>query len=728
MSELIICEKPKVAEKVAKALSDSPVKNSYKRVPYYEINKDNGEKITVLSAVGHLFSLKATNKKDKRLYDVEWVPLYETDKSKKYVKNYIDTIKKFSKDADRYIHACDYDTEGTLIGYNALKYICGSNSIDKAFRMKFSALTKKDLIKSYSEAYPLKDDQKWADSGEARHILDFLFGVNISKSMTDSVLNVTNRYVQLSAGRVQTPTLAILTEREKEIKKFIPEPYWLIKAKIQKGIIADHKKGKIFDKNKVKEILDNCKGKDAKVTKISNRKTKKNLPVPFELGTLQSEAYAQFGFTPRKTQQIAQNLYVEGYTSYPRTSSQKLPESLGLPDILKELSKSPKYKNQIKQLKKPLKPNEGNKTDEAHPAIHPTGTLPKELSKDAQKVYDLITYRFISLFGEPAEVESIKVDLEIGEEPFMFSRQRISKEGWLSLDPYQYKKVKNEEFPNIKEGETTKAKVKSEEKETKPPARYNQASIIRELEKRGLGTKSTRANIVSILYTRKYVKGKKIEVSQLGEQIIDTLEKYSSRITSEKMTREFETDLNNIKENAITENDVINEAKHELDGILDSIDENKEDIGKELYSAYEQSRIVGKCSCGGDLIIISSPRGGKFVGCSNYPECKKTYSLPAGANVLKTKCEKCGLPLISYGKPRQRACLDFECANGGQKSSNDIVGKCPDCGSDLIKRMGRFGEFIGCTGFPKCRFTSSIADFEKSQKEEGVDKVVDEAK
>ena len=662
-----------------------------------------------------MFSLKATNKKDKRLFDVEWVPLSETDKSKKYVKNYIDTIKKFSKDADRFIHACDYDTEGTLIGYNALRYICGKDSIDKSFRMKFSALTKKDLIKSYSEAYPLKNDEKWADSGEARHVLDFLFGVNISKAMTDSVLAVTKRYVQLSAGRVQTPTLAILTEREKEIQKFVPEPYWLIKAKIQKRIIADHKKGKIFDKKEVDKILANCKGKDAKVTKITTRKSKKGLPVPFELGTLQSEAYAQFGFTPRKKQQIAQNLYVEGYTSYPRTSSQKLPESLGLPNILNQLAKNPKYKDKISQLKEPLKPNEGKKTDEAHPAIHPTGTLPKDISADYQKIYDLITYRFISLFGEPAELESIKVDLDIGEEPFTFSRQRISKEGWLSLDPYQYKKVKNEEFPDISEGETTKAKVKSEEKETKPPARYNQASIIRELEKRGLGTKSTRANIVSILYTRKYVEGKKIEVSQLGEQIIDTLEKYSERITSEQMTREFEIDLDKIKKNELTEQDVIDDAKSELTGILDKVDENKENIGKELYGAYEQSRIVGECSCGGNLIIIPSPRGGKFVGCSNYPKCKKTYSLPAGANVLKTKCEKCGLPLISYGKPRQRACLDFECANGGKKSSNDIVGKCPECGNDLIKRMGRYGEFIGCTGFPKCRFTSSIADFEKAQ-------------
>ncbi|MDO5851260.1 MAG: DNA topoisomerase I [Methanobacteriaceae archaeon] len=718
MTELIICEKPKTAEKVAKAISNDSIKKSYKKVPYYELTNKEGQEVRVLSAVGHLYTLKSSNSRKKRLFDVEWTPLYEKDKSKKYVKNYIETIKKFSKDADRYIHACDYDIEGTLIGYNALKYACGKNSINKTLRMKFSTLTKKDLQEAYDKAYPLTNDQSWADSGETRHIMDFLFGVNISKSITDSVLEATQRYVQLSAGRVQTPTLAILSQREEEIRKFIPKTYWLIKAKLEKGLIAEHKKGKIFDKKETEEILKKCKGKPAIIKKIKTRKTKKAQPVPFELGALQSEAFAQFGFTPKKTQQIAQNLYIEGYTSYPRTSSQKLPENLELPKILKQLSKHSQYKEKINQLKEPLKPNEGKKTDEAHPAIHPTGNLPKDLTKDSQKLYDLITYRFISLFGEPAEVESIKLDMDIGSEDFTLSKQRISKLGWLNLDPYQLKKVKNEDFPTLKENDQLKAKVISEEKETKPPARYNQASIIKELEKRGLGTKSTRANIVSILYSRKYVEGKQITVNQLGERMINTLEKYSTKLTSEDMTREFELDLNNIKDKKITEDEVVTEVKTELNSILDSIDENKKNIGEELYAAYKDSRIVGDCDCGGKLIIISSPRGGNFVGCSSYPDCKKTFSLPAGANVLKTTCEKCGLPLISYGKPRQRACLDFKCANGGEQSSNDVVGPCPECGSDLIKRMGRFGEFIGCSGFPKCRFTKSLSDFEKENNED----------
>ncbi|MDD1764363.1 MAG: topoisomerase DNA-binding C4 zinc finger domain-containing protein, partial [Methanobacteriaceae archaeon] len=148
----------------------------------------------------------------------------------------------------------------------------------------------------------------------------------------------------------------------------------------------------------------------------------------------------------------------------------------------------------------------------------------------------------------------------------------------------------------------------------------------------------------------------------------------------------------------------------EISSILDDLENNKINIGEELYSAYRKSMIVGECKCGNNLILIDSPRGGSFVGCSGYPECKATYSLPRGAVILKTKCEKCTLPLISFGKPRQRACLDPKCGQEGRPPSNEVVGTCPDCGEDLIKRSGRYGEFIGCKGFPKCRFTKSIEE------------------
>ena len=717
MHEVIICEKPKASEKIASALSKNSVKKKYKKVSYYEF-EENGNKTTVLSAVGHLYSLAPKNKKQGRLFDVEWVPLYEKDKQKKYVKDYVDAIKKFSKKADRFVHACDYDIEGTLIGYNAMKYACGDGSFDNAVRMKFSTLTDEDITAAYET--PLKIDFNQVDSGIARHVLDFLFGVNISKSLTDSVMQATKRYIQLSAGRVQTPTLAILVEREKEIQKFIPEPYWMIKADlevpgIEEGITADHKAGKIFDKTVADEIFADCDGKDALIDSIDIKETVKTPPVPFDLGSLQSEAYGVFGFSPKKTQQIAQNLYTEGFTSYPRTSSQKLPKSIGVDKILKKLSYNASFKHQIAKIKKPYKPNEGKKTDEAHPAIHPTGVLPKELSTDYRKLYELITFRFISVFGEDGILESMKTNLKIGKQDFNFSRKRMAKMGWMDLTPFR--KPDTDIFPSIKEGETLAVKdIRSEEKETKPPARYNQASLIRELEKRGLGTKSTRANIISILYTRKFVEGKKIKVNELGEHLIDTLKKYSNKITSEELTREFETELREILEGNEDKELIIDRAKVELTSILDDIENNKLKVGEELYKSYRESRVVGKCKCGKNLILIDRPRGSTFVGCSGYPECKSTYSMPMGATVLKATCDECGLPLISFGKPRQRACLDPKCGKDGSEPSNEIVGTCPECESDLIKRSGRYGEFIGCSGFPKCRFTKSIEENEGENK------------
>lgn len=711
MHEVIICEKPKASEKIAQAISSKAEKKTYKRVPYYQI-EENGNKTTVLAAVGHLYSLSPLKRENGRIFEVEWVPLYEKDKSKKYVKNYIDAIEKFSKGADRFIHACDYDIEGTLIGYNALKYACGDDSLDNVVRMKFSTLTREDLQYAYQN--PIELDLNQVDSGIARHVLDFIFGVNISKSLTESVMKATKRYIQLSAGRVQTPTLAILVDREKEIKKFKPVPYWIIKADLGEEITAQHKRGKIFQEKEVEGILNECHGKDAVIEKIEIKRNPKLRPFPFDLGSLQSEAYAQFGFNPKRTQQIAQNLYTEGYTSYPRTSSQKLPPSIGYQKILKKLAKNPAFGKKIAKLSKSAKPNEGKKTDEAHPAIHPTGVIPTKLSKDYQKLYELITYRFISVFGENAIIETMKTDLKIGKEEFSFSRKQVAKMGWLELDPYQAKKVVNEEFPHIEEGDNLIAKVYSEEKETKPPARYNQASLIRELEKRGLGTKSTRANIISILYNRKYVEGKKITVNELGEHLIDTLRKYSRKITSEELTREFEIKLKGIMAGKDKKDDIISKARVEVNSILDDIEKNKLKIGKELYEAYRQSMVVGKCKCGENLILIDSPHGGSFVGCSGYPKCKSTYSLPKGATILKTKCDKCGLPLISFGKPRQRACLDLKCGQDEKAPTKEVMGTCPECGKELLKRTGRYGEFIGCSGFPRCRYTRSLDEKENS--------------
>ena len=715
MHEVIICEKPMSAAKIAQALSPKAKKNKYgKKVHYWTIDEGD-QQISVVSAVGHLYGLSPKNPTEQVYFDLGWVPIHDSDKSKAYTREYIGAIKKVAKGADSFIHACDYDIEGTLIGYNALKYACGYTSLDKASRMKFSTLTKKDILEAYNNRIPI--DMHQVDSGNARHILDFYFGANISKALMQAVSNSKRRYLKLSAGRVQTPCLSILSDREKEIREFIPEPYWILKALLNHEIVADHKEGKIFDDEKAQAIYEKCKGEDATVTKINISKSKTAPPIPFNLGGLQSEAYNVFGYSPKRTQSIAQKLYVGGYTSYPRTSSQKLPEALDYKNILSQLSNDSEYKKHIQTLPSVLKLKEGKKDDAAHPAIHPTGILPQKLSAEEQKIYDLIVFRFISVFSDSAEFESMNTKLDIAGEEFSFRRRRCIYEGWLAH--YPFKNIDYEVFPDVKEGETLNVNdITKEEKETKPPARYNEATLVKELEKRELGTKATRADIITKLYDRKYVEGTKIEVTKLGENIIDILSKYCSNITSEELTREIELKLQGIDEDKSTKEEVILEGKKDVISILDDIYKNEKEIGSHLYDAFQESNIVGTCpDCGGKLIKRYSPKTrSTFVGCSNYPECYKAFSFPKGSYFLKKTCPNCGLPMISFGKGRKRqhACLDPNCGKENvKKSEPEVVGECPECGKPLLKRSGRYGEFVGCKGFPRCKFTCSIADLEK---------------
>lgn len=717
MHEVIICEKPSSAEKIAKALSPGAKKKVYnKKVKYWELTRDSKD-ITVVSGVGHLYSLvPEKSKRYKVSFDLHWAPSHEVNKSSSYTRDYLRTIKKVGKNADSYIHACDYDVEGTLIGFNALKYACGEDSLNKASRMKFSTLTKKDIVDAYENRIDI--DMHQVDNGIARHILDYYFGMNISIALSNSVRKTKHRFLKLSVGRVQTPTLSILVKREKEIREFVPEPYWVIRAILDfEGIEIKHVAGNIFDRELAEEIFNKCNGKDAVVDKINFTNSKTRPPVPFNLSGLQAEAYSVFGFSPKRTQIAAQNLYSAGYTSYPRTSSQKLPESLGFDSIFKQLSANPEFKKHISKLPSKLVPHNGRKDDAAHPPIHPTGILPKKLNSDEQKIYSLIVYRFIAVFFESAKFETMSATLDIEGEKFRFKRRRVTHKGWM--EHYPFKKIDDEKFPDVQEGDIMSVKeLISDEKETKPPARYNQASLIKELEKKNLGTKATRADIIDKLYDRKYIDGTKIEVNQLGENLIDTLNTYCDNLTSEELTRDLENKLEGINQDKATKESVINEGEKDVKEILTDIDKNVNGIGSKLYEAYQASNIVGECKCGGKLVKRSG-RYGDFVGCTNYPDCNVTYSLPRNASIIKSTCERCGLPMIiaGKGKNKQEMCLDPNCGKDKTKPHDPkVVGECPKCGKDLLKRSGRFGDFVGCSGFPKCNFTCSLEELESKLK------------
>ena len=672
VTELIITEKPSQSLKIAEALADKkPSKKTEKGVVYYEL-KHKGKDILVGCAVGHIFNLKEkkSNGWTYPTYDYEWQPSYKISKDSSYTKKYLDVLKKLSKLSGEFTVACDYDLEGSLIGYNIIRFICNKKD---GRRMKFSTLTKDELVNSYEKA--LKHlDFPLIESGEARHMIDFLFGINLSRALTLSVKNATKRFKILSTGRVQGPSLKILAEREIEINKFKSEPFWELES--IGDITSKHEKGMFWKEEEVKKIHNKIKKeKKAVVDSIKKSEFPQAPPFPFDLTSLQLEAYRSLRINPKDTLEIAQELYSASYISYPRTSSNQLPPSINVKKILTDLSKQKEYKELCEELLKEnkLTPNNGKKQDPAHPAIHPTGVMPKKLDDRQSKIYDLIVRRTLASLAEPAKRETQTVKLIIKNEPFITKGTRTIEKGWHKFYG-RHNPHKEEELPKLTEKQEIKIKkINLLAKETQPPKRYTPASIIKELEKRELGTKATRSAIIESLYNRNYVKDQSLEVTDLGLKTVETLDKYCPEILDEKMTRDLEEDMEEIREGKETKEKVIDRAKRDLDKILKHFKENEIKIGKELSVAnqetLEKESIVGKCpECKkNDLRIMYSRRfKSYFVACSGYPKCKTTFSLPNYALPKPTDklCEECKSPLvlmIRKGKRPYEYCINKQC-------------------------------------------------------------------
>ena len=717
--QFIISEKPQASLKIAQALADKKVeKKVNNKVSYYEITH-NGKKIVIGCAVGHLYGLAEKDKKGWTypVFNFYWQPTYLIDKSAKFTKAYLDTLTKLCKDADDIYNFCDVDTEGELIFWNILRFVCNRKDAKRAY---FSTLTKDELIKAFEEAKP-HINFGLASAGETRHSLDWLWGINLSRALTLSIKSATGMFKLLSSGRVQGPALKTLYDREIDIKNFKSDPYWEIELKglaNKEDISAWHKQDKFWKKEEADIIIKKTKGKKAIVKSVEKKETKQPPLTPFDLTTLQMEAYRTLNISPKNTLEIAQNLYTGGFISYPRTSSQKLPESIGYVKILKSLSK--KFLEAGELLKKKnLVPSEGKKTDPAHPAIYPTGDIPKLEGKDAG-LYELIVRRFFVCFGEDALRETMTVEIDVNDEIFVAKGTRTKVEGWHKLYG-DFLDLKEEELPDVKEKDEIKVKdIILYDKETQPPKRYTEASIIKELERKSLGTKSTRASIIDNLYQRNYIKDKSIAVTDLGMKTTETLQKYCPDILDENLTRKFEEEMEEIIEEKKKPEEILDEAKTVLTKLLAHFKKHEKEIGKELGEATIETRDkeseVGKCpNCKEGIlrIMYSKKNKSKFIACDKYPECNTTFSLPGNALIKNTtlKCEKCGFPMVMVirkGKRPQNVCINDKCPSKQLTEEEEKLAKeervCSKCGEGkMVLRKSVYGSFLACNRFPKCR-------------------------
>ncbi|MEM3765463.1 MAG: DNA topoisomerase I [Candidatus Bathyarchaeia archaeon] len=677
----IITEKPDAAQRIALALNlkGKAKKMEENGVPYYIAERD--KPIIVVPAIGHLYTV-AEERSGRNYYPVfsfRWVPRYMAERGAKQIRIWLETISKLAKAAETYIDACDYDIEGSIIGYCILKYACG-NKQDVAKRMKYSTLTKEELEKSYAELLP-KLDFALIEAGKARHEIDWLYGVNLSRALTIAAKNWSGKYATLSTGRVQGPTLRFLVAREKVIRSFVPTPYWQIRAEIEidgQVFEAEYEKDVIETKKEANAVANACKRKDGVVENIEVKQFQQMPPTPFDIGALQSEAYSLFGYTPRRTLDIAQRLYLDALISYPRTSSQKLPPAINYEAILKSLSGVSEYRKLAAELldKKELKPNEGKKEDPAHPAIYPTGNLPERALEDPERrIWDLVVRRFMAVFGEPALRQSLKVCINVNGQRFFLRGRQTLKEGWLRFyEPY----VRSEEvlLPPLEEGQKLNVrKVILEDKFTKPPPRYNPGSLLKKMEEAGIGTKATRADIIQTLYDRKYVRDERMVVTDLGFEVLEVLKRHCPPIVSIGLTRKLEERMDKIQASQEKRENVLLDAIEILKPVVEGLKAKEKTIGEQLSNAIKKARleerIVGQCPvCGtGMLMILYSRKTGKrFIGCTNFfkKQCNAAFPLPqrGAARPLGRNCRGCGWPTVQVrikGRRPWNLCFNPKC-------------------------------------------------------------------
>lgn len=636
-------------------------------------------------ALGHLFELRQTEKgwKYPRL-STEWVPRYEVDKKATATKPIIRVIKSISKDIDHFVVATDLDIEGSLIGYLTLLYACGAEA-KEAKRMIFSTLTKAELNAAYDNlASGL--DFPMIEAGQARHEVDWLYGINLTRALTLAIKTASGWFKIVSTGRVQGPTLALVADRDQAINVFVPTPYWVILATGSHNsheLELEYSKKRIAVKTQALDIVQDLKGKTAIVDDLRSKKNFQTPPAPFNLSALQSESYRHFGFKPSRTLAIAQKLYLEALISYPRTGSQKIPPSINVREILNGLASYRKYSSLAKQVLAggSLTPFQGKKDDAAHPAIHPTGTkASKRLTPSESKIYDLIVRRFFALFGKNSIKESIRADVKYNEHLFYLRGLKVLKRGWMDYyDPYV---TLNERLlPPLSKGDVIELEAVNEDgRFTSPPPRFNPSSLLKILEKEGLGTKATRASIVDSVRSRGYTLGNRFELSTLGYALHETLRQYVAKILSADFTRQLEEEMQGILEGRLDRDQVLTHAKEDLLELLKHFQTQEEDIGQTLVSGlqryWKEKEEVGLCpKCGvGNLLIIRSPKTGKrFVGCSEYKEggCDQTFPLPQRGTIapLDKQCPYCGHHMIKVisGRRAWETCVNWTKCPGRQE-------------------------------------------------------------
>ena len=677
MRRLIICEKDNAAKRIAAILSDGAARKELRDgVPVYEYTRDGWDE-SIIGLRGHILSLDYDAKYSvwHRVRPRELINL--EPKKRIIAHNIASALNHLSPDMDEIVVATDYDREGELIGVEALEIIAGSRKNAVSRRARFSSLTKGDVEHAFTHLGDV--DYNLSSSALARQTVDLVWGAVLTRFISISSERTGKDF--LSVGRVQTPTLALILDREDEIKAFKPEPYWEIAGEVEKQATLEKVKvaaGKDRYRNKpdADRVMAAVKGATTgKIMSVKRDRRREKPPTPFN--TTQFLAVAStLGFAAARAMSIAEDLYTNGFISYPRTDNTVYPPAQDLREILQTLARpNSAFETEAKELlqKEKLVPTRGKTEATDHPPIHPTEAVGKtELQRDQWRIYELIVRRFFATLADEALAEVTQVTVDIGGEPFLARGLRTISPGWRKY--YIYLSSREVELPPLSVGEVVRViKIDMLEKQTQPPKRYTQGGLIQLMESMGLGTKATRHEIIQKLYARDYVKDRTPVPTDSGIAVMRALKKWAEQITHSDMTATLEKDMDEIAEGRKQVQDVVEESRQMLSSAMDVLEANRAAVGGAIKEALRTQNTLGPCpKCGGTLTIMRSWKGKRFVGCSGYPRCRNSFPLPQRGRIdlHPEKCPACGNLQVNVHHGRRKpwtVCLNPKCPSRAER-------------------------------------------------------------
>jgi DNA topoisomerase-1 len=545
-------------------------------------------------------------------------------------KKIVHMLQKLARKSDKVTIATDFDTEGELIGKEAYELVRAVNPDVTVDRARFSAITPEEIRQAFGHTTGIDFDL--ASAGEARQAIDLMWGASLTRFISLAARRGGANI--LSVGRVQSPTLAMIVDREKEIEAFVPEKYWQLSLKTEKdgeSIDARHTTPRFLDHKQAQAARDRTR-EPLVVTSIKEGSKIDRAPTPFDTTSF-IVAAARLGFSAAYAMRLAEDLYMNGFISYPRTDNTVYPPTLDISGVLKSLKNST-FREDVDWVAANRRkvPTRGKKSSTDHPPIHPSAAATRqELGEDRWKIYELVVRRFLATLSPDARWMTMKVNFDAGGEPYTATGGRLVEAGWRRV--YPYSKATEYMLPPMKEGEHLPIlEVNLEEKETQPPPRFTQSKLIQKMEELGLGTKSTRHEVIQKLISRKYVEGSPLRPTLVGRAVIDSLEDHADTITRPDMTQTLESHMQMIKERERSGDDVVRESREMLHSVFDQLEEHEQAIGSEIMEQTAEELTLGPCPvCGHDLRIRHMRGQTQFIGCTSYPECSFNISLPMTA-------------------------------------------------------------------------------------------------